>query len=66
MRAVAWSRSPPGAQVGSGQLTGRVVRGWVSSRTLGLLQKKDIKIINRVKKKNVPDILISDWLMQRS
>lgn len=40
VRAVAWSRSPPGAQVGSGQLTGRVVRGSVSCRTLGLLQKR--------------------------
>lgn len=31
----AWSCPPPGA--GSGQLTGREVRGWVGSQTLGLL-----------------------------
>lgn len=35
VRVVAWSCPLPG--VGSGQLTGREVRGWVDSQTLGLL-----------------------------
>lgn len=39
VRAAAWSCPPPGADAGSGQLTGREVRGWGSSQTLGSLLK---------------------------
>lgn len=37
VRVAAWSCPLPAAGAGSGQLTGREVRGWVDSQTLGLL-----------------------------
>lgn len=38
-RAAAFCCPPPRAGVGCGQSTGREVRGWGSSQTLGLLGK---------------------------
>lgn len=37
VRVAAWSCPLPAAGAGSAQLTGREVRGWVDSQTLGLL-----------------------------